>query len=371
MKAKKIKLLHLTTDSQMGGTEKMILAFMKKSSQDFYNILVILKKNGPLSKLASNIGIKTYSLNINNLWDLPKLYQLLKILKKEQPDILHTYLFHANIAGRIIGKLYGIKHILCGQRNIDPWRKWYHSYMDKLTSSFVQAYISNTQAGKKRLIEIEKISEEKIFVIPNGIEKHIPTGSFSKKTLRSRFNLPENAIILLHMGSFTKKKGQSFLVEAFISAAKTKENIHLLLAGDGPLREKVSGLASLSPISERIHFPGTLDNIYDVLPFCDLFIMPSLWEGMPNALLEAMASGIPIIASDVGGIPELVTDGIESLLVPPQNSQALAEKITFAIKHPERMKSLAQKAKEKAISQFSLQKMIERLEDFYRKTVNT
>ncbi|MBN1521957.1 MAG: hypothetical protein JW928_05425, partial [Candidatus Aureabacteria bacterium] len=143
----RIKIMHLTTDSQLGGTEKMILAFLKNSSGRFQNSLIILKGDGALSQAAREYNIKTYALGIKHIGHIWKLCRLYKILKQERPHVLQSYLFHANIAARIIGSLAGIRHIISGQRNIDAWRKWHHTLIDRITSPLAESIISNTEAG--------------------------------------------------------------------------------------------------------------------------------------------------------------------------------------------------------------------------------
>lgn len=361
----KIKILHLTTDAKMGGTEKMILAFVKNCSGDFQNTVVTLKGNGPLLEEALKYNACCLSLNLKKPLDIWKSFKLYKILKEQKPDILHTYLFHSNIAGKIIGKSAGIKHIICGQRNIDSWRKWYHILIDRFTSSFSEAVISNTKAGKKRLIEKEKLSPHKITVIYNGINEPDTPHSLIKKGLK----IDKNAKLLLNIGSFFEKKGHSILIRSFAEILKKNKNLHLILAGEGPLRSEMKSLATELSIKDNIHFLGFRKDIFELLSSSILFILPSLWEGMPNVVLEAMSQGIPVIASSVGGVPEIIEDNIDGFLIPPNDPKELTKKILYALDNPEHCKEISLKAQEKVKTKFSMKKMITSLEEFYRKTI--
>lgn len=358
--------MHLTTDSRIGGTEKMILAFIKNCSEAFENSVTVMKGNGPLLEEASKHGARCFALNMQSRLDIWKVCALFKILKNWSPDILHSYLFHSNIAGRITGRLAGIRHIICGQRNTDSAKKRHQILFDRWTHPLCEAVISNTQAAKEVITKREKIPPGKIHVIYNGIKEDSAVRSIEKSDITGE----NDSIILVNVSSFTPKKGHSVLIESVSPILKSRKKIHLVLAGSGPLEDEIRSRVFSLELQKKIHFLGYRNDVQSLLRSCDLFILSSLWEGMPNAVLEAMMQGLPVIASAAGGIPEVIEDTVEGFLVPPGNGAKLADRIIFALDHPEDLKNMALKAKEKVRNHFTIKKMIDSLEGFYRKTVN-
>jgi glycosyltransferase involved in cell wall biosynthesis len=362
----KIKIMHLTTDSQAGGVEKMISLFIRNSSAGFIHSLVVLKGPGPLSEEMGVLNVPALTLGITRPWHLWKFWKLCRIIRKEQPAILQCYLFHANIAGRIAGKLCGIRHIISGQRNIDPWRKWYHTLIDRITAPLAQAVISNTRAGKDRLVEIEKIPEKKITVIPNCVEAPVIPGSFRRSEVRKILGIPEDAFVILNIGSLAKKKGQEALINAFLIIADRYKKSHLVICGSGPLRDTLLGKIMSSLYSQRIHLLDFRKNILELYLAADLFVLSSLWEGMPNVVLEAMAAGLPVLATNTGGIPEMIEDKKNGFIAPAATAEAVSEKLSFILENTHLLPAVGEKAVETVKEGFSVQKMVRSLENFYR-----
>ena len=367
---KKIKILHITTSGNFGGTEKMIYYFIKMSSKNFENVLVILKDEGEFLEKIKKLNVKTYFINIKNIFNLSKLFKVYKIIKTENPDIIHSYLFHSNIIARILGKTAGIKNIVCGQRNIDKWKNIFHILLDRITSIYCKLIISNTEAGKNRLVKKEKINPGKIIVIQNGVEK--PFVPKKKETIewKNKFNIPNNATIISTAASLTKKKGIPYLIKAFELAANEYSDIHLIIAGKGPLECQLKELSKQQKNKDRIHFVGFQNNINFLLSATDIFVLPSLWEGMPNAILEAMSFGIPVIATNVGGTPEIIKDGENGFLIPPENEYAIYEKIKYCLENQEKIKIIGLNAKKETENKFSIEKMVKKLEAAYLLLVN-
>ncbi|MBN1522165.1 MAG: glycosyltransferase family 4 protein, partial [Candidatus Aureabacteria bacterium] len=222
-----------------------------------------------------------------------------------------------------------------------------------------------TEAGKRRLIEKEKVPGEKIIVVHNGIEKSALFPGTDPEKLKKELALPQDGIFLFHAGHFLKKKAQVNLIRSFPPVAEKFSRVHLLIAGDGPLKKALEKEISLSPCAGRIHLLGFRKNIFDIFSISRLFLLSSLWEGMPNVILEAMLSGVPVVATGVGGVTEIIEDGINGILVQPDDIVSLSQKVIWALENPELMKTFAEKAKEKVLQEFSLDQMVEKLENFY------
>lgn len=371
---KKIKILYLTTSSHLAGTEKMIYELVNRINKESFEVSVCTLKDDDgdlLSKLKEK-GIQTRTLNLNSKWQFLKALKLVKIIRGFKPDILQSFLFFDNILARIFGKICRVPIIISGQRNVEIYRSKIRNFFDKLTISLANFVISNTEAGKKILIEREKVQASKIFVIPNGIDlgkvppsltKEEKENLFKKILPTTHYLLPTN--ILGFVGYLTEQKGLKYLLQAFSQLKEEiKKKTILLIIGDGPIKNDLGNLSQELKIQNNVFFLSHKKEAIDYMPLFDVFCLPSLWEGQPNVILEAMALGLPIVATGVGGVPEMIKDKGNGILVSPANSKALSEAIEFLLKNEEEREKIAQAALN-SVKKYDIKTMVTRYENFY------
>ncbi|RJP56310.1 MAG: glycosyltransferase [Candidatus Auribacter fodinae] len=352
-----LKILHLTTDSAIGGTEKMIIQVAGSlNDRGFVSYVVSLKPGLPLKEQCSKMNITCLSVEMRSKFDISALFRLYALIRDIKPDILHTYLFHSNILGRIIGRIARVPVIISGQRNVDLWRKWYHNIIDRISSRFCRYIIANSYAGQRFLIDAVRMPPAKVMVIHNGVDFQSVRSSFTNTAYQNK------PLTLVTVASLTRKKGHEFLFEAL----KTKRGKWLLiLVGTGREKERLKQLCEEYGLCDKINFAGFKTEIRSFLEQADIFILPSLWEGLPVALMEAMAFGCACVATDVGGVPELISDRQNGLLVPPGDSQALRNAIDCLHDSPDMRVMLGQAAAKTIREHFSVRKMIDTLSDVY------
>ena len=379
----------------------MLLALLGKIDRDKFDVFVCaLKSGGPLIEEARKIGVRG-ECSINPI-------RLALLIKREKPDILHTFLFHANILGRVIGRLCGVPVIISSQRSVDKWRKHWHTLVDRWTSRFCNLIISNSEAGRKILIEREKINPGKIITIYNGIDASEFEIEVNISEKRREFGFSPEDIIIGIIANLRKVKGHRYLFEAVANicsgrvysanvVAKSRHSaevgsvrgsaefalpnveqsrphveqsrpLHkLLVIGDGELKQELINLAEKLGIKDSVIFTGFRNDIPEVLKVIDILALPSLWEGFPVSILEAMASAKPVIASRVGGIPEEIIDEETGLLVPPKNVPALEKAILKLISDQEKSKKMGEAGRKRVEEYFTLDKMIKKTEEVYDK----
>lgn len=356
----KTKIFYLTTDSKIGGTERMLLTLIRGMNKEKYDVfLCALKPGGPLIKEAEKIGIKGICSK--------NPFEILGLLKKYSPDILHTFLFHSNILGRVLGRILGIPVIISSQRSVDKWRKPWHSFVDKWTSGLCNLIISNSEAGRRILIEREKISPKKIITIHNGIE----IDKFAKiadiQGIRNSFGFAKEDFVIGIIANLRKVKGHKYLFEAFrqVSGLQKAVRVKLLVVGEGSLRTELELLAKNLQIGENVIFTGFRDDIPEILKAIDVLILSSLWEGFPVSILEAMASSKAVIASNVGGVPEAVVDGVTGFLVLPENAEVLSRAIIRLVENRQLLIDMEKAGLDRVQQYFSNKVMIEKTEEVY------
>ena len=362
----KIKVMYFTTTSKLCGAEKIILELSKRINKEHFEIMVCTIKNdledGLLDKVR-DIGMQTASLCVENKWQFCKSFRLYKIIKDFNPDIIQSFLFFDNILARIAGKLGGVPIIISGQRNVPLAIPFLRNLVERFTISYSNLIISNTNGGKNWLINKFRLNSERVKVIYNGIgiEKidYVQKNEFLKE-----IGLSGDEKIVGFIGRLEKQKGVQYLIDAVKILNEQIPSVHSLIIGDGKEKDILKKYSR--SLDCNVIFLGWKDNAPRYLTAFDLLVVPSLWEGMSNVVLEAMWQGIPVIATSVGGNTEIIEDDKTGFLVKPGDSQLLAEKIkvVLSLSAGERG-SIIRNAKNQIIKNFSISKMVQEFEKTY------
>lgn len=362
----KKKILHLITGLEIGGAEILLLRTLPKMQNAFDNRVCCIIGRGPIGKRLENAGIPVYYLDLKNIFDLKIILKFKKIINEFKPDILLTYLIHADLFGRIFGRIFGIKKIVCSKHgSLLQWE--FLKYLDRLTKSLVTHYTALTEVEKSILIKTLGIKEEKIFINPNGIETKEFDFEINKKQKQDELGIKNDNTNIVCVSKLRNKKGHEYLLEAFETLYKENNKLNLIIVGDGEkedfLREYISNYSS----KNNIYFLGNRDDIKEILSISDIFVMPTLAEGMSIAILEAMASGLPIITTDIPANKVLIQNMESGILVQPKSSLEIAEKISLLLKNIELRKKLGQAAKKRAELEFDFDLKMKKFINFLNK----
>lgn len=349
----------------LAGTELMAFNILSRLDPSKFRITVcLLQSEGPLSQMYREKGIEVYHLNGGSL--LNSVWRLWRILSSRRFNIIEIYGLRANIIGRVIGRLTGHRTIVTLQRSVDDWRRAWHVLLDRLTCRWVTLYVSNTQTAAHRLQEREKIPSSKIRVIENGV--NVSTFNRAQKGLvRAELGIESSRPILTCVANFKRVKGHINLIDTVAVVHSQNPNVCLWLVGDGPLRPEIERKVRQLELESVIKVLGQRSDISEILADTDVFIMASLWEGMPNAILEAMAAKLPIVATRVGGIPEVVVDGETGFLVPPENPAAFAEKVTCLIEDRKLRQKMGEASYRRIQSAFTVDMKVREFQDLYKR----
>lgn len=360
-----IRVLSLQSGARSGGTELMNFSILQRIDRIRFKVVVcFLDEKGPVSDYYRREGFEVIHLNYHHR-PLPAVARdLFGLLKSHAPDILHIYGLRANILGRIAGRLAGCRNIVSAQHSIDPWRRWWHVWLDRLTSRWVSLYIPNTFAAAERLQKVERIPPDKLIVIHNGLdvtpfEKAIPG------RVRSELGISAEALVVTCVAHFRAAKGHDTLLEAVDVLRRQGISSHLWLVGDGELRRSIEAKAKSLGLGQNVRFLGTRTDIPDILADTDVFVLASLWEGLPGAVMEAMAVRLPVVATRVGGVPELVVDGETGLLVTAGDAEALATALERLIGDRGLCSRLGQAGHRRIVTKFRLEDKVRELEELY------
>lgn len=369
----KLDVLFIITSLGHGGAEGQVVEIANCLSKRGWNVGIIsIKRPQAYLEKLRGAGVKLFYLDVwHELMAPIALLRAFNLIRKWRPKILHSHMVHANILARLVRLFVLAPVLICtahsiderGRRDSGKLRVYLYRFTDPLCNLTTQT----SRAGVKRYVQIKAVPKDKILYIPNGVD----TGRFRpdlevRQRMRKILAL-DHKFIWLSIGRFEPPKDYETMLWAFTKVSRMYPHAHLLIAGDGSLRSKIQTLAHELGITQNVSFLGIRTDVPDLMNAADAFVMASLWEGMPVVLLEAHSVGLPVVATDVGGINEVVLHRKTGYLVPPRNHEALAQAMFQMMNLPngeiQKMKMLARQHVE---INFSLDRIVDIWESIYR-----
>ncbi|MCX5895146.1 MAG: glycosyltransferase [Proteobacteria bacterium] len=373
--ATRCTILYLITSTTVGGAEKALFDLVRKLDRKEFKIYVCsVKKAGSYADKIAALTDGFYSLNLREaggvyafLNAVYALMRLILLIRSLRPTIIHSFLFRANILGRIAGRIEKVPVIISSVRVIEP-QAWYKHLIDRLTAPFTDYYIAVSDAARNHTIKHTGIPPHKITTIYNGIDNTdiCPGSSVS----RAQLPVPEDAKVIALIGRFHKQKGHLTLIEAVKMLLKELPACHVLFAGEGAEEVCIRTAVEEAGLSEHIHFLGVINNVAHLLPVIDIVVLPSLWEGLPNIVLEAMAVGLPVVASRIEGMDEVVLDGETGILFTPGDSQSLSKALRLLMHDEQMAKRMGATGRKHVKEKFQLQKTVQQTLHIYDTLLN-
>jgi glycosyltransferase involved in cell wall biosynthesis len=293
---------------------------------------------------------------------------LAKILKNENVDILDCHKHKSIVYGTIAGKLAKVPIILAHVHGIGRTRNLRRKLLNRFILPGVDKILAVGQAVKDDILRNNpSIKPEKVINLGNSIDyDYFASPVYDKQSSRQKLGIPQNSFVFAAAGRLAPTKGQEYLIRAFAHVRKQLNNAQLLIAGTGEMKNKLENLVSKLGCSSAVRFLGHVDNMTEFYSMTDVFVLSSVAEGLPRTLIEAIAAGVLCIATSTGGIPEILDNGRFGLLVPPKDTNALAEAMFKAAKMPQQEKSaIISAAKEYIKANYSHGIMIKRIEKIY------
>lgn len=358
------KVLHLITGLEVGGAEMMLLRILPLLENSFSNEVCCIKGRGPIGDLLKQKGIPVHYLDLSLSSGVFLPLRFAKVVRRVKPELMVTYLIHADIFGRIMGKILGIPKIISNRRGF--YLNWCSLHaLDQWTSRLSDAFLVQTEHARKILSQDFHLSIAKIFTIPNGIDLSEYTFPLDNTNKKEALGIPKENINITCVTTFKKGKGLVELILAFESLCKQYPKLSLLLVGDGPLRQELEDRVQKLSSSAHIFFLSKRTDVKEILRISDIFSLPTYSEGMSNALLEAMASRLAIVTTNILVNRELLKEDISALLVPVKDVRALANALEKLIQDPLLRKSLGDRARAKVETSFEIGKVLDRIRETY------
>ncbi len=378
-------VLHIITRLDVGGsTDNTILTVLGLDKEKFRIALAHGSTSLP-SKMVKELRgsseveileIPSLVRNIQPWSDMKALFRLYRIIKKGKYRIVHTHCSKGGLLGRLAAVLARTPvrihtphgHIFYG--HFGRIASWIFLWLERILARWTHMIITLTGQGKKEHLSYGVGTPGSLEVIHSGVKlEPFLQANDEQHSVKQELHLPHHARVVGMVGWLTPIKGPNYLVEAWHIVERDLSDAALLIVGDGPLRGELEELVRRNGSNGSVVFTGMRQDVPRLMGTMDVVVLPSVNEGMGKVLVEAMALGKPLVATHVGGIPDLVKDGVNGYLVPPRDPAALAGAITDLLSNPEKARQYGEAGKEIA-PRFSAERMVEKIEQLYLREIN-
>jgi glycosyltransferase involved in cell wall biosynthesis len=375
-------ILLLTTVMEPGGAQKAMLQLARGLRDLGAEVIVVTMydKGDFVPDFERRFGLPIIDLGMKGSagrslfsrgWLIWRgLWRLFWLLRRERVTILQTFTHYSNILGPVLGWLSGVPIRVSSQRNNLAGQPWWLVRADRLVANswLTHRMVSVSEMTRQYCIGTAGIRAEKVLTIPNGLDPARFADAADQNnasTLRQELGLMVEDLVVTVVARLHPQKGHRDLISAIPAILERVPQAVFLLVGDGELREEIEGMIRKRGLERSVLTLGARHDVPKLLAISDLFVLPSLWEGMPNAVMEAMAAGLPVVATRVDGTPEVVVEGQTGLLVPPGEAPELAAAVVDLLTDAPRREAMGVAGKTRILTEFSLDTSVERFLELY------
>jgi glycosyltransferase involved in cell wall biosynthesis len=357
------RILYVTDQLQIGGAEKQLIEICKGLDQEQFEVFLFCAiDGGELLESFAGHCTEVFVHQRKSFFDLAGMRKLARVIRDYRIEIVHSWLWYANIFCYLTTRIARAPHWLMSIRGIPLGFTRAHAFVEGRASKAVERITAVSEFNARHLREMHNVPEKKITVIYNGISVN-ETGNGKRTDLAAM--VAGARPILGCIANFGREKGHRYLVEAMPGILAMQPQALLLLVGDGGLRSEVEEQVAAFGLSERVLFLGSRSDVPALLDFFDLLILPSLLEGTPNVVLEAMVAKVPVVATSAGGTTEVVDDQTTGLLVAPRDSAALTGAVLAMLADEDRARQMVAAGAMRAQTRFGMKRMVEEYEQLY------
>jgi glycosyltransferase involved in cell wall biosynthesis len=391
-----LNVMHIISDLDIGGAQEVVRTLVEYMAADECTPVVCTFKDGPLRQDIEQLGIKVellpgrrYSIVALPFFiiDMIRIWKsLAALVRKHNIDVVQTHILRSlDFLVLLLRYNTDLRVVLWTFHNASfeltadklPRYKWLrapknysHRLLYRLASRLVGGFIAVSDKVEKAMLQTIGPIQDKITVICNGVDVKRYHRPVDKIGVRDQLGLKADADLISVVATLKEQKGHRYLVEALPSIVPQHPDLHVLFIGDGELREELQAQVERLNLGDHVHFLGNRSDVPELLAASDLFVLPSLWEGLPMALLEAMASGLPIVATEVSGTVQAMIPNETGILVPPGDAQQLAQAIEQLFSDPAQAQAMGAAARRRVQEEFSAQKQADEHLALYRHLLN-
>jgi glycosyltransferase involved in cell wall biosynthesis len=362
---RRTRVVYLAHTLAVGGAEEMILNLVRHLPAAFEPVVVCIDQPGPIGAEIQNTGVTFHSLGLRpglrRPFDLIRLQQFIHGL---EPTIVHTFLLTASLYGRFAAMLARVPIVIGTEVNIYERKQPLHRVAERWLMAGTDAVITSADSVRDFYVDQVAADPDKVAVIYNAVDWSQLHASTDRATVRAELGVPIDVPVAGIIARLTEQKAHRVLFDALASRPELHA-LQVIVVGDGELRADLQRRVEQLGLSGRVHFVGARRDLGNILGAVDMFLMPSLWEGLPLSLVLAMGAGLPVIASRVAGIPEIVQDNVNGLLVDPNDATQLAAAMVRLVEDQSLRAALGEAAKAFVLPRFGIARYVASVTSLY------
>lgn len=358
----------IPTLDRSGAEKQMCLLAAGLPAAEFDVQVCALTRGGPLQDTLARASVPVTVIGKRWRVEPHAWWRLRQHVRRVAPDLIQTWLFAANAYGRAAGWSCGVKHLLANERCVDPWKGWTELAVDRALARVTQRIVTNSSAVRDFYAR-HGLPADKLVVIPNGVDLPPPPPPATRLALLAEFGLPAGSRVIGLVARLWPQKRIKDAIWAADLLKVIRSDVQVLIFGDGPQRARLEKFRDQVLIRDRVHFVGARNDLAQWLPHFDLLWSTSAYEGQSNAILEALAAGVPVIATDIPGTRDLIAHEATGFLYPVGDRAMLARYTNRLLDQPETCQKLAAAGRRWVQDEFSVGRMVERYTALYREVL--
>jgi len=369
---RRLNLMIICSSSLLGGTESHLLNLVRKLDRERFNINFVCPSQGNLFQELKRLNIKPVIIDIRKKSNLNAIPRLVRLMRENRVDIVQTYGLRAMFFGHLAAKFAKVKIIvssvrvlLRAQRKIDKFKSFFYFIINKFSSIFSDKIVVSSNAIRNDLIIYGRINPQKIVTIYNSIDLESFKAAGNCVKIKDELRINPDSCVVGIVARLVPEKAINDFIQAALMILKEIPQTTFLVIGDGPLRRMLEELVSELGLNSNIVFTGFRTDIPDLISIFDVAVLSSIFEGFGIVILEYMALGKPVVATRIGGIPEIITDKENGLLVSPQRPDEMARAVISLLNDEDKARQIGLAARTMVESRFSAGKMVEEYHKLY------
>jgi sugar transferase (PEP-CTERM/EpsH1 system associated) len=363
----RIRIVFLVHQLGLGGLENVVVDLANRlATLQFECTIINFSQSDPLQNRVQQERTRTIALDKKAGNDPALVYRLYRFFRRERPHIVQTHNWGALVEGVVAAKLARVPILIHAEHGTVEGRR-YNVFLQRILWRAVQGVLCVSEEHRQRLSKTVGFSYENITPILNGVNTDFfrPCPA-NEETIRIDRGLEPDALYIGTVGNLRPVKNHRLMLQASRDICTKYERVRIVFIGEGSLKEDLIHLAKALGIYNQVKFLGARSDVRDLLNTLDIFVLPSLSEGLPISVLEAMACGLPVVATSVGGLPELIEDGKTGMLVPSQDESRLKSALEHLIRCEATRRTMGQAARKKVVERFSLDAMVNEYRNLYQ-----
>jgi len=359
------RVVYLAHAFMVGGAEEMVLNLVRRLPPRFEPMVCCIHEAGPIGeeirKTGTPVAVLGLEPGIRRPFDVARIR---RYLRETAPEIVHTFLLTASLYGRLAAILARVPIVIGTEVNIYERKRRHHAIAERLLMAGTDRVVVSAESVREHYVRQVHADRSRVDVIYNAVDFAQATPTESRAAMRLAIGVPERAPVAGVIARLTEQKGHRFLFDA-LAARPELATVHLIVIGDGDLRTALTAQVAALGLAPRVHFLGARRDLGNLLAAMDVFVMPSLWEGLPLSLVLAMGASLPVVATAVAGVPEVVHDGATGLLVPAGDAPALGAALARVFGDAPLRARLGRDARASVLPRFGVDRYVDAIASLY------